>query len=118
MSAVVDIIGGTTVDIYASVPRFPRGIGAEFRRSTLVQCGRAASLSIGGNGGLVAFLLGRLGQSARLHTRLGQDFWGNWLRTQLEAAGVELVSEGADAESSTNVVATDDEGTACRISIP
>src|SRR2546429_8531008 len=74
MSGVVDIIGGTTVDIYVSVPRFPRGIGAEFGRSTLAQCDRAASLTIGGNGGLAAFMLGRLGHRARLYTRLGKDF--------------------------------------------
>src|SRR5205807_10070810 len=72
--------------------------------------GRAASLSIGGNGGLAAFMLGRLGQPARLHTRLGRDFWGGWLRAQLEAAGVELASDSTDEESSTNIVATDGGG--------
>ena len=76
MSGIVEIIGGTTVDIYVSVRRFPPGTGTEFGRSTLAQCGRAASLSVGGNGGLAAFMLGRLGQPARLHTRLGRDFWG------------------------------------------
>src|SRR2546429_7704797 len=87
MSGIVEIIGGTTVDVFVSVRRFPPGIGAEFGRSTLAQCDRAASLSIGGNGGLAAFMLGRLGQPARLHTRLGRDFWGSWLRAQLEAGG-------------------------------
>ncbi len=110
MSGVVDIIGGTTVDIYVSVPRFPRGIGAEFSRSTLAHCGRAASLTIGGNGGLAAFMLGRLGQRVRLYTRLGEDFWGGWIRSQLEGVGVELASDSTDEESSTNVVATDGEG--------
>src|SRR5438552_18021123 len=93
MSGIVEIIGGTTVDIYVSVPRFPPGTGAEFGRSTLAHCDRAASLSVGGNGGLAAYILGRLGQPARLHTRLGRDFWAagyvrgsrrpalNWLRT-------------------------------------
>ena len=110
MSGIVEIIGGTTVDIYVSVRRFPPGIGTEFGRSTLAQCGRAASLSVGGNGGLAAFMLGRLGQRARLHTRLGRDFWGGWLRAQLEAAGVELASDSTDEESSTNIVATDGGG--------
>ena len=110
MSGIVEIIGGTTVDIYVSVRRFPPGIGAEFGRSTLAQCGRAASLSIGGNGGLAAFMLGRLGQPARLHTRLGRDFWGSWLRAQLEAAGVDLASDTTDEESSTNIVAIDGGG--------
>ena len=110
MSGVVDIIGGTTVDIYISVPRFPSGIGTEFGHSTLAHCGRAARLSVGGNGGLAAFMLGRLGQPVRLHTRLGQDFWGGWIRAQLEAVGVEVASDSTDEESSTNVVATDGEG--------
>jgi len=110
MSGIVEIIGGTTVDIYVSVRRFPPGIGTEFGRSTLAQCGRAASLSVGGNGGLAAFMLGRLGQPARLHTRLGRDFWGGWLRAQLEAAGVELASDSTDEESSTNIVAIDGGG--------
>src|SRR5437667_4172735 len=110
MSGIVEIIGGTTVDIYLSVPRFPRGIGAEFGRSTLAQCDRAASLTIGGNGGLAAFMLGRLGHRARLYTRLGKDFWGGWLRAQLEAVGVELASDSTDEESSTNIVAIDGGG--------
>jgi len=110
MSGVVEIIGGTTVDVYVSVPRFPPGTGAEFGRSTLAYCDRAASLSVGGNGGLAAYILGRLGQPARLHTRLGRDFWGSWLRAQFEAAGVELASDSTDEESSTNIVATDGSG--------
>src|SRR5438874_2459163 len=110
MSGIVEIIGGTTVDIYVSVPRFPPGTGAEFGRATLAHCDRAASLSVGGNGGLAAYILGRLGQPARLHTRLGRDFWGGWLRARLEAAGVELASDSTDEESSTNIVATDGGG--------
>jgi sugar/nucleoside kinase (ribokinase family) len=110
MSGIVEIIGGTTVDIYVSVARFPPGTGAEFGRSTLAHCGRAAGLSVGGNGGLAAFMLGRLGQPARLHTRLGRDFWGSWLLAQLEAAGVELASDSTDEESSTNIVAIDSGG--------
>ncbi|TMD34571.1 MAG: carbohydrate kinase family protein [Chloroflexi bacterium] len=110
MSGMVEIVGGTTVDIYVSVARFPPGAGAEFGRSTLAHCGRAASLSVGGNGGLAAYILGRLGQPARLHTRLGRDFWGSWLRAQLEVAGVELASDSTDEESSTNIVATDGGG--------
>ena len=110
MSGMVEIVGGTTVDIYVSVARFPPGTGAEFGRSTLAHCGRAASLSVGGNGGLAAYILGRLGQPARLHTRLGRDFWGGWLRARLEAAGVELASDSTDEESSTNIVATDGGG--------
>src|SRR2546430_13895646 len=110
MSGIVEIIGGTTVDIYVSVRRFPPGTGAEFGRSTVADCGRGAGLSVGGNGGLAAYILGRLGQPARLHTRLGRDFWGSWLRAQLEAAGVQLASDSTDEESSTNIVATDGGG--------
>jgi len=110
VNGVVDIIGGTTADIYVSAQRFPRGIGREFGDSTLAQCDGSATLSIGGNGGLTAFLLGRLGQPVRLYTRLGRDFWGKWLRAQLEAAGVELALASSDEGSSTNVVATDGEG--------
>ena len=110
MSGQVDVIGGTTADIYVSVPRFPPGRGGEFGRSTLAHCAHAALVSIGGNGGLAAFLLARLGQPTRLFTRLGRDFWGNWLRDQLNDVGVELVSAGTDVDSSTNVVATDGAG--------
>src|SRR5438477_859484 len=110
MSGIVEIIGGTTVDIYVSVPRFPPGTGAEFGCATLAHCDRAANLSVGGNGGLAAYILGRLGQPARLYTRLGRDFWGGWLRARLEAAGVELASDSTDEESSTNIVATDGGG--------
>ncbi|TME21125.1 MAG: carbohydrate kinase family protein [Chloroflexi bacterium] len=45
-----------------------------------------------------------------MHTRLGRDFWGSWLRAQFEAAGVELASDSTDEESSTNIVATDGSG--------
>src|SRR2546429_3112333 len=102
MSGIVEIIGGTTVDIYVSVARFPPGTGAEFGRSTLAHCGRAASLSVGGNGGLAAYMLGRRGQPARLHTRLGRDFLGRWLRGPLPAAGGGLGSVHTHAESSTH----------------
>src|SRR2546429_3122388 len=105
MSGIVEIIGGTTVDIYVSVRRFPPGTGTEFGRSTLAQCGRAASLSVGGNGGLAAFMLGRLGQPARLHTRLGRDFWGGWPRAQPQAAGGEAASGQTRQEDSPNNLA-------------
>src|SRR2546428_11102840 len=87
MSGVVEIIGGTTVDVYVSVPRFPPGTGAEFRRSTLAHCDRAASLSVGGNGGLAAYILGRLWQPAPLHTRPGGDFLGNRLPAPVQGGG-------------------------------
>src|SRR5947208_16715083 len=105
MSGIVEIIGGTTVDIYVSVRRFPPGIGTEFGRSTLAQCGRAATLSIGGNGGLAAFMLGRLGQPARLQTRLGEDFRGRWLRAQLGDGGVDPAWGRRDGGTLANVVA-------------
>src|SRR3989442_14421720 len=101
MSGVVEIIGGTTVDVYVSVPRFPPGTGAEFGRSTLAHCDRAASLSVGGNGGLAAYILGRLGQPARLPTPLGRAFCGSWLRAPFQAAALSLVSDRTPQEGST-----------------
>ena len=50
---------------------------------------------IGGNGGAIAYLLGRLGNQVSLNTRIGNDAFGDMLRTWFDDAGVELCGRPA-----------------------
>jgi sugar/nucleoside kinase (ribokinase family) len=105
----VDVVGSTTADISLRVRSFPAGTETEFGGGSLVIAPEAARLSVGGNAGRTAQLLALLGASVRLHTSLGDDPWGRWIEEQLVASGVHVVA-AAGGRSSTNCVATDDEG--------
>jgi ribokinase len=105
----VEVVGNTVADILVETPRFAPGTDEEFSRDSLVVLEGPARLSVGGNAGRLALVLGRLGLEVRLYTSIGQDAWGAWLRSELVGAGVELKGE-TTARSATNVVATDGDG--------
>ena len=65
---------------------------------------------LGGNGGAVAYLLGRLGEQVSLNTQVGQDTFGQTLRGWLEEAGVALTCPPAE-HTAVNTVLLSPEGT-------
>ncbi len=64
---------------------------------------------LAGNGGAVAYLLGRLGERVSLNTRVGSDAFGRMLQSKFDAAGVEVMGSQAET-TAVNVVALSPEG--------
>lgn len=102
------VVGGTTFDVLAGgLDRLPtvRG-GDEFTPQTLVELPSPPALTIGGNGGNVAYTLGRLERGATLVTCLGEDVFGRQAAAWLADAGVQLVRVPPH-RTSCNLVTTD-----------
>ncbi|MCH7581009.1 MAG: carbohydrate kinase family protein [Acidobacteria bacterium] len=106
----VIVIGTATVDFLAvDLPALPDGRGDEFDDRTLVFLPGPPRVTIGGNGGNTAYVLGRLGIPTRLVSPLGDDLLGRAVVDWLDDAGVVL--DRVDPElTSTNYVATTVDG--------
>lgn len=110
--STVSVVGGSTFDVLApGLERLPEidPAGDEFTDRSLVHLEEPPLLSVGGNGGNLAFTLARLGSVTRLFTSLGDDALGRWLAGQLESVGCEL-SLQPPSSTSFNFVATNREG--------
>ena len=103
------VVGNTVADLFVETEHFPLGTDSEFGPLSLAVAQGAARLDVGGNAGRTAALLAEFGARVRLHTRLGCDLWGDWLRSELGRRGVDVVW-GEGGETSTNFVATDAAG--------
>lgn len=112
MSARVNVLGGTTFDLFApGLPYLPRAddAGDEFTQFSLVHVTGGFVPSVGGNAGNTAFVAARLGgRHVHLVTALGDDLFARWLRERFAEVGVELTIV-PPAATSVNVVATDAE---------
>ena len=109
MNGAVVVVGNTVADLFVEAEHFPLGTDSEFGPLSLAVAQEAARLDVGGNAGRTAALLAELGARVRLHTRLGSDLWGDWLRSELGRRGVDVVW-GEGSVTSTNFVATDAAG--------
>jgi sugar/nucleoside kinase (ribokinase family) len=110
--STVSVVGGSTFDVLApGLSRLPEidPAGDEFTDRSLVHLEEPPVLSVGGNGGNLAFTLARLGSVTRLFTSLGDDALGRWLAGQLELAGCEL-SLVPPSSTSFNFVVTNRDG--------
>jgi len=108
----VRVIGGSTFDVLApGLRRLPKvdPAGDEFTDRSLVHLEEPPLLSVGGNGGNLAFTLARLGANTQLCTSLGDDPLGRLLVAMFEEAGCEL-SLVPPRRTSFNFVAMDMEG--------
>ncbi|MFJ8621155.1 carbohydrate kinase [Streptomyces clavifer] len=74
--------------------------------------GAADQVHPGGSPANVAYGLARLGRRTTLRTQLGPDGKGRLIRDHLEAAGVDVRTDGASAPTPFAVVTLDDEGRA------
>jgi sugar/nucleoside kinase (ribokinase family) len=110
--STISVVGGSTFDVLApGLSHFPEidPAGDEFTDRSLVHLEEPPVLSVGGNGGNLAFTLARLGSVTQLFTSLGDDALGRWLAGQLESVGCEL-SLQPPSRTSFNFVATNREG--------
>jgi ribokinase len=80
----VVIIGSLNMDLVAQVPQLPQ------RGQTIA--GSRFQMLPGGKGANQAFAVGRLGGQARMIGRVGDDLFGERLRSSLNSAGVEIDS--------------------------
>jgi sugar/nucleoside kinase (ribokinase family) len=102
------VIGTTTLDLFNSgIPQMPSVRGDEFTVDSLVFCRQPLQMLLGGNGGIAAYALARLGAPVLLGSAIGQDASGDLLQGWLQAAGVDtraLLRHPTEATSTTTVV--------------
>lgn len=102
------VIGSTTLDLFNSgIDQMPTARGDEFTVDSLVFCQQPLQLLLGGNGGIAAYVLARLGAPVALGSAIGQDPSGDLLQNWLQGAGVDtraLVRHSTAATSTTTVV--------------
>ena len=84
------VIGTTTLDLLNSgIPQMPTVRGDEFTVDSLVFCPEPLQMLLGGNGGIAAYALARLGAAVTLGSAIGQDPSGDLLTQWLQSAGVD-----------------------------
>lgn len=106
------IFGTTTLDIFNSgIQKMPRFEGDEFTVDSLAFCERPLRMSLGGNGAVTSFVLGKLGANVALCSAIGQDQPGEILTGWLQPANVDLrgLVRKQNAATSTTTVVSDRE---------
>lgn len=102
------VIGSTTLDLFnAGIPQMPTVRGDEFTVDSLVFCAEPLQMLLGGNGGIAAYALARLGAPVVLGSAVGQDPSGDLLQRWLSATGVDtsaLFRHPTAATSTTTVI--------------
>ncbi len=104
------VLGSLNIDLVVRTPRFPEA------GETLT--GHSFFQAYGGKGANQAIAVARLGTKTSMFGRVGDDFFGNSLRQQLEAAGIEASGVTvAEGESSGIALITIDDTAQNRIII-
>lgn len=102
------VIGTTTLDLFnGGITQMPTVRGDEFTTDSLVFCQEPLQMLLGGNGGIAAYALARLGAPVALGSAIGQDSAGTLLQGWLAAAGVDvrgLLRHPTAATSTTTIV--------------
>lgn len=103
-SPAIVVVGSLNADLVARVDRFPAP-GETVRGSRF-------EVFPGGKGANQAYAAARLGGTVALIGQVGNDGYGDWLRTQLRDGGVDVHGVGTDAATSTGiaVITTDRTG--------
>lgn len=91
----VIVIGSLNMDLVAQVPQLPQ------RGETIA--GNRFQMLPGGKGANQAFVVGRLGGKAKMIGRVGDDLFGERLRSSLGSAGVDVASVMATPGEATGV---------------
>lgn len=84
------VIGTTTLDLIIRGSPALKGLGDGFRTGNLVFCEKPLLLLLGGNGGISAYGLAKLGVSTALCSSIGQDDTGDWLIDKLQEQRIDL----------------------------
>jgi len=95
MESVVVAVGSLNMDLVAQVPQLPQ------RGQTIA--GYQFQMLPGGKGANQAFAVGRLGGQARMIGRVGDDAFGERLRSSLSSAGVDVSGVMSTPGESTGV---------------
>lgn len=102
------VIGTTTLDLFnGGIAQMPTVRGDEFTTDSLVFCQEPLQMLLGGNAGIAAYALARLGAPVAIGSAIGSDPSGDLLQNWLQAAGVAtsgLVRHATAATSTTTVV--------------
>jgi sugar/nucleoside kinase (ribokinase family)/ribosomal protein S18 acetylase RimI-like enzyme len=102
------VIGTTTLDLFnGGIAQMPTVRGDEFTTDSLVFCQEPLQMLLGGNAGIAAYALARLGAPVAIGSAIGNDPSGDLLQSWLQAAGVEtsgLLRHPTAATSTTTVV--------------
>jgi sugar/nucleoside kinase (ribokinase family)/GNAT superfamily N-acetyltransferase len=102
------VIGTTTLDLFnGGIAQMPTVRGDEFTTDSLVFCQEPLQMLLGGNAGITAYALARLGASVAIGSAIGNDPSGDLLQSWLQAAGVAtsgLLRHPTAATSTTTVV--------------
>ncbi|MFZ4656778.1 MAG: PfkB family carbohydrate kinase [Caldilineaceae bacterium] len=102
------VIGTTTLDLFnGGIAQMPTVRGDEFTTDSLVFCQEPLQMLLGGNAGIAAYALARLGAPVAIGSAIGNDPSGDLLQSWLQAAGVEtsgLLRHSTAATSTTTVV--------------
>lgn len=104
------VIGSTTLDLFnGGIAQMPTVRGDEFTVDSLVFCDQPLQMLLGGNGGIAAYALARLGVPVVLGSAIGQDPSGDLLQRWLAAAGVDTsaLHRHPTAATSTTTVVSD-----------
>jgi ribokinase len=104
------VVGGATLDlVLPRVPRLPAWPRhAEFTAGNLVLLREPPIMTLGGNGANAAYVAARCGARVTLHTVLGDDPPGAWVRARLEDAGCRVCA--TPARTAVNVTAASARG--------
>ncbi|MEZ4659955.1 MAG: carbohydrate kinase family protein [Caldilineaceae bacterium] len=104
------IFGTTTLDLFNSgITQMPQFQGDEFTVDSLAFCEQPLRMSLGGNGAVTSYVLGKLGASVTLCSAIGQDRPGDILIDWLAQGGVDLqgLARFENAATSTTTVISD-----------
>ncbi|MBX3013653.1 MAG: carbohydrate kinase family protein [Caldilineaceae bacterium] len=104
------VLGSTTLDLFnRGIAHMPTVRGDEFTVDSLVFCEEPLQFLLGGNGGIAAYALARLGAPVALASAIGQDSAGDLLQGWLQQAGVDLraLRRQPTAATSTTTVVSD-----------
>jgi ribokinase len=89
------VVGSANMDLIARVPRLPR-LGETLK-------GHSFHLGYGGKGANQAVMAARLGAHVTMVARVGQDVFGEGMRRNFEAQGIDITYITEDAQHSSGV---------------
>lgn len=104
------VLGNATIDLFVGgIDALPTMDGDEFTNTSLIFTTKPLTVSIGGNGGNAAFVLGHFGEPTALCSAVGRDTMGDLLVNWLKQKNVclDALRQFEDDGTSTSTVVAD-----------
>lgn len=108
-NGLIHIAGNTVLDVLLRDVHPPNEPATDNWGNNTQLLQRPIEATLGGCGAATAYLLGQLGQTVTLNSNIGNDIWGNLLKSWLEPVNVELCSTSTPA-SAVHIITLDPEG--------